>query len=1249
MTTTSPSRTHRSFDLKLAKAAFARSRAYDVRVQGQVLTAEGAPEPHRVTLLGSPDDPTHLFVDQYPVDRADWEISEQGKVLHWTSSQDGIRLEGHVVFQPHALVGHGSMLMGESSYSVELTLAPASYTCNVTPGPAAGAYYDTSKHSLVWNASSDTWQKATWIPQALRFTYAIHEHTSIGVSTYTIDASFSDLRTGKHWHPGEDETSILVDPDLLFVFGANDGVTPPDESAPAPVTSVFPYQMNFQFSGDASTFAGALLTGSESALGTVVAVAGVTDNPAIVGSYEVTGSDGTTSHVTVRGGQLVVDGNPVPGSQVEGDVLTWSEGRIEFSPDGADVVSGTGISGGRRLTAAELQPAHVAALTASTATSPSATTLLNMTQFSKDKDEHWIDIVQSDSLSDFYDSIKFMMDQTLRTEYLDANPVDIDPNVEVIAQMHGADGSDPKTFYDSLSVAYLTNALRQVSSDPASGFLNDRRAQAWMTSTVSSAPVYQVQGPALYSRRFTMQPQNSTLPQFLEDQVANQATYATFIGKDQQQWKAQAAAMLPHNPDRLKSFTEMIDTVAQAGSQGKYWAYWFFRNATQPSALHLMQLMSLNAGNLDGSAYTRTVQSNCAVLTMLDTSGLFAKQYIQAIRLFQLANMLPQLLDYTGDIDDYSFAVEQIIQAFIQENASSDDPDIRDAVAKFQKALDEHWISEILAGFAGIASAFDGMYSWEQVAQKFAKDWPNISKIPIGVAKLISMAAVGVGMLSFAYGIKNWKQLDGDARASVVAGGIEVLTQMVVAVVKRGVAWYKVLSTDGLSWGSLWDIMKGDVLEMAESRMSAGATRWLIRQGEFDMSEPELFGNLFFTEGEEDERLMVKLFGNNLDDFVATRLGACFAIIGIVTSAIAIAEGGDEMEMAENGLFLAASCLDFLAAAGGWALGAAGIAEIGGLAVATIASCLTILGAFAAIAGAILLIYLMFTTHPKSAIQIFAEGPAKDAGFYMALKTDIDYFQVPLQVGQEQMVGVALLTPDGTAVRMDPAGPVTLSTITNSGDTCFYLKTDAEGRASILAQLPAKSGGLLASYLLTAKPGEVLTAPVDSKGDGQRWTTTIQTADLDANGAPLSGTFTVSATLSDGSTHYLVENGGIVGLGTTPYTWTLKRVTMAPGSLLMQDITVYADLTNSGQWAGYLGQHGSNPLTWSVAPPLPSFLKLDTATGFITWAKPGTTVSDLSDQQYTLAVTNPVASQPVSATFHIKVVKSPAPAKALAQ
>src|SRR6516165_4039788 len=283
---------------------------------------------------------------------------------------------------------------------------------------------------------------------------------------------------------------------------------------------------------------------------------------------------------------------------------------------------------------------------------------------------------------------------------------------------------------------------------------------------------------------------------------------------------------------------------------------------------------------------------------------------------------------------------------------------------------------------------------------------------------MTALAAVGV------YGIvmttKQWKSLSDRQQAMLITGGAALAIEFVCAIVKRGVAIGAVLgdSSIGAILKGLWT---GEIFSNAYDSLQSSFGQWIVER-DVDFR--------FFIRDPVEPGLVGKIFGRNLDDFLATRLGAIVNVIFLVLSIWNAVDAGDSLERMADGWMAAAAGLDLIAATAGWALGAAGIGDIGGYAVASICSFIGGLGILAAVVGIAILLYMIFKPQ-KNSVQQFTSDYAAPAGFFMSYGSEIDYFTGYAQEGEPQRLGcsfavdanagtVLSVANDGTTVESAP-------------------------------------------------------------------------------------------------------------------------------------------------------------------------------------------------------------------------------------
>ncbi|MBC9248807.1 hypothetical protein A9179_00825 [Pseudomonas alcaligenes] len=1285
-----PQHTHTGA-LLAARHQFART--YSIKLLNNFVGSSPLGAELLTLLTPAPQDRSqdHLLLGDQPIAREALDWDPHNHLLSWHQGSGAQAVSGRIELLPDHTKGYGYITRGDAHFSVEIDLKPVSYTCAVSANAGQYVSGDASGPKLNWDVKSAEWKNATWIDQALRFTYGLTDKGPfIGQPDPHVLVEFSDLQTRTDWAPQPDfDFTLLLTAEFRLIFSANQGVNPDaDDRGSSPVKSVFPYQLAFNFDGFASSFEGAYLTGENTILGTPYAIRGIVDNPAIAGFYGLI--DHTSGQhsglVQVHDGQLVIDGQAVANSRVQGNRLIWqglsaaqaqasglgADGHLEFSENGERILNGSHAGVGKRHCAASLVRLadHLSAPQASLRQTIASTrsslhnqllagtplnihTLLGMSPFQQTTvDSHgvpkkvWSEVVRDNSMQDFYLILQYYMDPELRSEFISPNPPQLSAELKAIAAIKGAKGQLPQDWYKSLSVAYLSSALAR-TDDPGAPYLNGDRAGKWLSQQVAIDEVYQAQSPQLYANRWRMQFPDTAL--FLQDQIDNNGQYAPLIDQDLASWITQIRATVTGDQKQIDELITMVTEAASKGKQSLYWAYLMFRYSTQPSALNYLRMISLNSNTgLDGSAFAQRVQTNLAVLNVLDPSGFFCNQYTQVIQTFQIGNILPTLIDYSGNMDQYAYSVDKVISEFIKQYGNSTDPQILDMIRQLREAQQQGQIREVLDTFASLSASFAGIYEWEQLAAKFAASWPITSKVSLLAAKAITLAAASVGIAAFVYGVMDWKNLSDAQRTQVVLGGMQVFAQLLGTVIRRGTAYTTIFRTEN-TWGSFFkSVWKNDVLELANTRGSNGLSRWLVR-------DASLEAKLLVAGAEEDLGVVAKIFGRNLDEFIATRLGALFAVANIVLSAIAIANSESGLETAGNALLLASASLELIAILGEWALGAAGVEVIGGLAVATIASGVAVLAAFAAIAGAIILLVLAFRPQ-KTPIQKFAEDQAKKAGFYMEDKAAIDALNITGGAANQtspKLVGIGLQYNGNyqQTLTFNTDGSLGIGAQKLDFSTDFFLGSDALGRTT-LSTLLALGGETVNNtprqklVILTLDDNKKVCAvpPIadTNKASQQLWASEYAgDPQFDSQGTLVAAKFRFYNCYWNDQKQklYLNSDGQTVSTGSNGTAWTVALTTMAPSLLAIRDFDLW-DYNRDQRITPFLGQPGSAPRKWEINPALPDFLQFDASSGAIS-QKTGVAPRGMAAQSYKLTVKNDYGSTDCSFSVRVQIFVPP--------
>jgi hypothetical protein len=159
----------------------------------------------------------------------------------------------------HAASGAvGTLSVGDQHVGVKAVLQPVSYRCDIALDTGASVTGVAPALNLHWDASDPKWSSATWINDALTFTWQVTGQVVVGQSNYSIAVSFADQQTETPWTPGMGDISALLDANYDFTMTLAGGDNPPvnDRSKlPSPasgIASVFPYVLGFTVSNDGS-------------------------------------------------------------------------------------------------------------------------------------------------------------------------------------------------------------------------------------------------------------------------------------------------------------------------------------------------------------------------------------------------------------------------------------------------------------------------------------------------------------------------------------------------------------------------------------------------------------------------------------------------------------------------------------------------------------------------------------------------------------------------------------------------------------------------------------------------------------------------------------------------------------------------------------------------------------------------------------------------------------------------------------
>ena len=1201
---------------------------------------------HTITIISPEhDNPSkdQLYVDHHNIHKDNWKwiYPRSHLVLQQGSGEDS--LAGHIAFRADGLEAAGSMQFGNSRETVALSYSHPTYSCDMSKNTGAYVAKDGASLTLKWDNTSSNWQKATWVNDALQFTYWIEKAGKVGdQQLYQTAIQFKDNKTGTMWDVlprgpgGSGAFTSLLDSEGHFTFDINPGYTIPkdDRSSQSDgMKTVFPFKAAFKFDQLASNITGgAMLCVSNDEHGEVYAFKGKCQNMSAVGTYSLF-QDGNKHIATLstHGQKLSVGKQFINASGISGNKLWWhglssdeckatglpANGFVTMSPCGTAVESSSfGARGIRTHPTATLMAAGVSGQTLQ------FQDLLGMNPYTT-VNGNTVDDVQQKSMEDFYKILQYYMDPKYLHNFIAPNTPDLGGLAGIAKDNEEAN----RKWYSTLSVPYLVQAL-STSSSPAAVKLNARRAQSYMKTATAVSTVFKDQSAKLYSRQW--QAKFPLMSQFLVDQKVNAQQHSAAIDDDGKKWIADIEKDLVNSTDpddkaQLEKMKSIAVDACTNGKQGKYWAYILFRYLTSPNYLTMLR-MQLIDGNTS-QTLTQDIQRYSAILSILDDTSYFTQQFADVIRVYQLSSLLPSLLDIPANLADFTFFMRTILNAFVDKYVNSTDPQMAEEAKVVQEELKVNSLQNYLDMFASVAATL-GSNAWANLAEAFeSKALEKFGKFASTVSNMLLLSAVSFGIMFLATGTITWSELNAIQQAQFISQCVSIFVLLVRKGIQARVAYE--------STQSLWEAMKvffGKELSVSVDTVTSSFSKWIAHNGNYASS---LEGIAVLEEFQHIEQFelrnstMVRYFGRNLEEFMATRFAAAMAIVGIVLSALALADSTSPLDTAMNSLFLASASLDLVAAAAGWAV-SLGVESVGVLSVSLIASLASGLAIAAAVAGIIIMIICLTQHHdPPDLVKDFTESQeVKNGGYYMDLGTEIDYFSIIYdENGKNREIGFSMQPKDLAQtyyLNVNSDGSLSLGALTYGYSSVLSASTDYMGNSQMATKVWDASNNTQV-LLLTFDDQRVLKMASqisdDQKKSQQQWKTTCEgDVKKDDKGNLLSASFSIY-NVQGGTNYYLTASGRSISTGTTPYKWTLQMQPMKPEVLTFPDVT-FSTYDKDRRFYPYLLQPGSQSgRTWSVNPSLPDWLQLDVDKGTIS-QKSGVAPPEYAVHEFTIKVTN---------------------------
>jgi Putative Ig domain len=1283
-----------------------------------------APIPEQVTLLRpTPKNPNldQLFIDQMPIPRDAWNYDPHDRILIWQGAYGGGRL--HLYHSGDRATGTIGSGLIPTSVSATITWH---FICDVALN--TGATYVSSGQSysgFSWDTTSTQWQNADWKEGAGRLLLTLTQ-TPQPYGPAKLSIQFTDQMTQANWQPSSSSPSITLGPNNAgqLVWSINFstyGSIPSDTGSPTPPgpDTVFPNWLQAVSDRLAININGVMQIDDTAPNGTLVGFQGKQSLAAATGYYRTSKA---AAPFGVFAGRLTLDGQPIGCSWIADDQLHWQglspeqqqriglpeRGYLKFNPNGSQASAPThGVKVSRLQTTAALEAIAQYAdlhptlyqqyLSLRQTLSEGALDiggLLSMTPMAQDNQGNWYDAVQLAVTNDLSTIMNSFVPSAMWNMAFPGQPQPtLTGELAIVANTPVSGVADVAGWYTSLATAVLTEGLAN-GSDPNCANMNGPRAAAWLQTQLATSAVYNVHSQALFA--YEWQQRNNTTQAYLDDQSNsnNADNYNSAIQGfvDAQIADIQANVIpTPDNPTLVQDLIADVQAIGDyATNASLYWALQFYLYNTAPSYLDTLPANLINggspAGSPDGTTLTRIFQINVAVLTALDPSGYIAQQYTQTMNVYLATNILPSMYGFDKDAIDPD-VFQDYLQGVIQAIQNSGNQNLQSALAQIEKLISGPTVNDQIKTWTqvidGINSSITGTLQLPIVTDKFVTWVKNTYELADDAASYLGGIVIGglagLGIFNLIQGFQSWSQLTPDKRGQIVSDTVQLGTQLLSGLVQRTIRIESIFTADGLTTMQQLAIVRrivvtGDSPELIEGLANIGNTsaRWLAdTQGTAGKTIADLYPEdeilqMLCTSSEEDVGLATKMFGNNLDEFLSTRLGPLLVLAAIgfsIYNIIQYKEVGDAL--AADILGIVGGTMTVFAAIGSWDV----VAVAGGRILAGLVSVAGPLAIVAALAGVGLMLYELFKAPPEDPIKQFVDTYVSPAGFAVAAKaSSIDYASPYVNPDQNKLMMIGFtLSANGQTLHCNPDGSISLVTPATADPACVWLiQTDGQGMSRIITVAQTTAGqSPVGLYLSQMSDGSVSFQPKLSatQTGGQSstgastsqptvvtqtwWSVPQGTANLTSNGNLVSLALTLQAVKTDSNGNYvpsqvsgwLAQSGSGVSINASTGTnFTLTMSGMAPNFMSMKNLSFFLNTTPSQaqSWGPSFGIVPSLPLQFTLGgDPLPDFLSFDPTTG--AFAPNGKEATTASVSNCTLTATSNILGLSATAKFTVTV------------
>lgn len=1239
-----------------------------------------------------------LFVDFVPIPANAWSYNAKDKMLIWNDQRGGGQL-----FFTHAGYGGGYGMINPGLFGIAVSAsATANFSCAVAENTGATCIVDNEQVTgFNWDISSQPWTSANWEQNRLLLSYSYTPGTPWQPGT--VSFSFTDNQTSGQNIPWTPESNFeanlnlgqLKNGQFGWVLDFKSSINPPTDNGASNPDTVYPCWLQANEDMAAQVINGVMAIDNLDPLkGMLIGLQGAQSNPGLMGYYQI---ENAAAPFGIFLGRLIVDGNIVNKSFIEGNTLHWSnlnqdlqkqlglpvEGSMTFSVDGSTVVNNSDNKYQvQRLSSEACQSALQQTSThpqiglklnelqsAIAGQSLNIQGLLIMSPYNQENGQ-WVDEVQQNVTSDLQAIMNsYVPSDIWNLLFPGTSQPTLSGELQTVANSPVQGVPDPSEWYKSLGTAVMTSGMAS-GTDPNCKNMNGPRANQWLKTQVASSPVYHAHTQLLFA--YEWEQKFSTITQYLADQQQNtsgaayQANINTIVAAQLSDLQNDVQPD-PTDPDMVTKLEAIVTDLKNYTNQNNlYWALCYYLYNTSGNILANIAIqMSMSTGSDDPTALSRMFQQNISVLTALDPTGYFSKKYLETINVFMATNILPIMFGFHGDSMDPDM-IQIYLQKFVDNNINSEDQTIKAAAQQIQAILQEKDADKLFEGITQIlvstSSAIDDALSFPIVAQNFLNAfklaYPKLSGVAGVLCPLVIGGITALNCMMLIKGFTGWKNLNDEEKAELITDASQLGLQLIAAVLKRGVKIYSLFDPEaGLTawqrFAGVSEIMlKGDS-ELTEglARISNATARWIgdAKMTTVTIFEGSEFESVMLVETAEveadDVSMLVKVFGKNMDEFIGTRITPLFILGAIGFSIYSLVEGESTLEEVSDIINIVGGSLMLVSI---------GFTLAGFTTLATVAGGFAIV---AALAGIGIMIYELFQT-PPDPVQEFVDQYVKPAGFYVSsADSSIDYvtaYPDPNQ-GNLMMLGFSLGI-NGQVLSVDGSGNISIAA-SNAGApaTTWQVLTDGLGISKIFTVIqPDSTQPPVVAYLSLMNDDSIsfqqgATAQANPAIKTQRWLSIPQNNATLANGTAYLSSLDLilQPVIPDASgnyepgnaTGYMVQQStGVVYTETgTGTSFTLKMSGIAPNYITMKDVKFIEGTTpdSSEVYGPAFGTpFVSTPCSFTISPAVPSFLIFNTDSGTI--QPNGQQIpSTPSSTSETLSITNALGTEQVKFSIDV--------------